>query len=387
MLSKAIEAGLSPIDLTAYLNDLKHLVNIDSGSRCLTGVDQVTDWLAEGYQALGWSARRFEHQPETFAKSLLLQNQPGETFDLLILCHTDTVFPAGTVAQRPFSLDADRLHGPGVADMKAGCLMALYAIRQLQEADLLKGTVGVFLNGEHELSCPTVHGDIENLAKAARLVITTEPARSDGSCVRQRKGILRFKVLFRGVSAHSGVEPEKGACANTELARFIVDLRDLEDPARGITVNPGIIRGGSSINVVSDRAELEIDMRITSLEDGPRLEKWIQHRALKPFDQRVQIEAQGGITRPPMLPTEEGDHWINVINGIAKSYGIDLTWAFSGGGSDASFASPHGIPVLCGLGPVGGGMHSSREYLERSSLLARLHLFRDFLHTYLTQCS
>lgn len=381
MLSDCIGTDLEPLDLAGYLRDLETLVNIDSGSRCLDGVDQVTDWLAEGYLALGWSLRTFHHKPGQLAKSILLQNRPGEAFDLLILCHTDTVFPAGTVAQRPFSQDETRLHGPGVADMKAGCLMALYALRQLHREGLLHGSVGVFLNGEHELSCPTVHGDIEQLSTGSKLVVTTEPARADGSCVRQRKGILRFKVTFSGISAHSGVEPEKGACANTELARFITDLRTLECPERGLTVNPGIIRGGTSINVVPDHAELEIDIRITSLEDGPRLEKWIRDRAANPSDSRIQIRTEGGVTRPPMLPTPEGDRWIETLNTIARTHGIELTWAFSGGGSDASFASPHGIPVLCGLGPVGGAMHSPREYLEKASLLPRLHLFRDFLHT------
>lgn len=384
MLSNALGTDLAPLDLNAYLRDLETLVNIDSGTRCLDGVDRVTDWLAGGYRALGWSHRTFHHQPGTYAKSVLLQNRPGEAFDLLILCHTDTVFPAGTAAQRPFSQDEKRLYGPGVADMKAGCLMALYAIRQLHRADLIGGTVGVFLNGEHELSCPTVHGDIERLSTKAGLVVTTEPARADGSCVRQRKGILRFKVTFTGVSAHSGVEPEKGACANTELARFITDLRALESPERGITVNPGIIHGGTSINVVPDHAELEIDIRITSHEDGPRLLKWMHERVAHPHDGRIQIRAEGGVTRPPMLPTPEGDRWIETLNSIARTHGIELAWAFSGGGSDASYASPHGIPVLCGLGPVGGAMHSSREYLDKGSLLPRLHLFRDFLRTCLS---
>lgn len=387
MLSDSIGTDLEPLDLAAYLQDLETLVNIDSGSKCLEGVDRVTDWLAGGYLALGWSLQTFSHRPGQYAKSVLLQNRPGEDFDLLILCHTDTVFPAGTAAQRPFSQDATRLYGPGVADMKAGCLMALHAIRQLHRNGLLDGSVGVFLNGEHELSCPTVHRDIEALSTRAGLVVTTEPARADGSCVRQRKGILRFKVTFSGISAHSGVEPEKGACANTELARFITDLRAMECPERGITINPGIIRGGTSINVVPDHAELEIDIRITSHEDGPRLLKWIHERVAHPHDGRVQIHPEGGVTRPPMLPTAAGDRWIETLNAIARTYGIELTWAFSGGGSDASYASPHGIPVLCGLGPVGGAMHSSREYLEKDSLLPRLHLFRDFLRTCLSHPS
>ena len=364
-------------DLAQYEEELRHLVNIDSGSRCIEGVNTVTGWFRERYEAMGWAAEAWEPANGAFGRSVFLWRGDPEALDLLIICHTDTVFPEGTARERPFAVVNKRYTGPGVADMKAGCLMALHAIGQLEGGRRLRGNLGVILNGEHELSCPTVRPFLEKISRRAKVVLTTEPARPDGSCVKQRKGILRFTVSFRGKSAHSGVEPEKGRCAVTEMARFILDLKAFEDPGRGISVNPGVVSGGTSVNAVPDAAECRLDIRVIELGDAHRLDEAVRRRAAEKHDPDVRIDLEGGITRPPLTPNERSEDLISGINAIASRYRIDLKWSFSGGGSDASYASAFGIPALCGLGPVGGGYHTAGEYLETVDLEERMCIFRD----------
>lgn len=364
-------------DLDAFERDLAQLVNIDSGSRCRDGVNRVADWFGERLAALGWQSAVVDRSPDKYGKSLFAWRGDPEAMDLLVLCHTDTVFPDGTAKARPFAKKDGLYTGPGVADMKAGCLMALYALEQLQAAGRLQGSIGLFLNGEHELSCPTTRSFIEEKSRHARVVIATEPARVDGSCVRQRKGILRYVLRFQGRSAHSGVAPELGSCANTEMARTILRLKELEDPTKGITVNPGIARGGDSVNAVPDAAECHVDIRVVEMEDALRIDQTVHRMVAKPVDERVRIQLEGGITRPPLEPSTRGDELIEAINKIAAGYGIELSWSFSGGGSDASFASPLGVPALCGMGPVGGNYHTDREFLQTVDLMERLCIFRD----------
>lgn len=364
-------------DLNAFENELTFLVNLDSGSRCIDGVNEVADWFARRFEALGWPVEEVQAQPDQYGKSLYTWFGNPAELDLLILCHHDTVFPAGTAQGRPFSKTPESYRGPGVADMKAGCLMTLHSLEQLHHAGKLAGSVGVFFNGEHELSCPTTRSFIEDKSKLAKVVVATEPARADGSCVRQRKGILRYVLTFHGKSAHSGVDPENGHCAVTEMARIILALRAFDDPERGININPGIANGGTSINAVPNLAECRVDIRIVHMEDALRIDKLIRELVLSPFDPGVTVELEGGITRPPLVPNQRSDELIEGINRIAKTHGLDLTWSYSGGGSDASFASGLGIPALCGLGPVGGNYHTEREFLQTTDLHERLCLFRD----------
>lgn len=364
-------------DLETYTGELEFLVNIDSGSRCVEGVNQVTEWFAERFLGLGWNIRRVEPRPGELGRSVFAwHGDPGQ-LDLLIISHTDTVFPDGTARERPFAVDGDRYTGPGVADMKAGCLMAWHSLRQLAEAGRLAGNIGIIFNGEHELSCPTIRPFLEEISQRAKVVLTTEPARPDGSCVRQRKGILRYHLQFHGLSSHSGVAPEKGVCAVTEMARLILSLKELEDLDAGISINPGIVSGGTSVNAIPAHAECRLDVRVIELEQARRMEAAVQARAAQPVDKQVRIELEGGITRPPMTPDKRTEEIIRGITAIARKHGIDLPWSFSGGGSDASFASALGIPSLCGLGPVGGGYHTDREYIETTGLEERMCLFRD----------
>jgi glutamate carboxypeptidase len=366
-------------DLERYRKELEFLVNIDSGSRCVEGVTTVTDWFSGQFRGMGWRVEPIDPPSADYGRSAFAWVGNREQLDLLIISHTDTVFPEGTALERPFAVEENRYTGPGVADMKAGCLMALHSLEQLHAAGRLHGNVGILLNGEHELSCPTIRPVIETLSQKAKVVITTEPARADGSCVRQRKGILRFRIRFHGKSAHSGVNPQDGHCAVTEMSRLILALKELENPDRGISINPGVVTGGVSVNAIPDFAECRLDVRVVHGEDAPLMDSAVREAASASVDPGVRIEIEGGITRPPMTPNERSEELIEAMNRMALSYGIDLKWSFSGGGSDASYASAFGVPALCGLGPVGGGYHTDKEYLEISDLGERMSLFRDFV--------
>lgn len=366
-------------NLEEFEMNLATLVNIDSGSLCREGVNRVADWFEERFRARGWPVLTVAREPTKYGRSLYTWVGDPEHLDLLILSHTDTVFPEGTAVARPFRKEDDFYFGPGVADMKAGCLMADSALDQLQRSGRLSGSVGFFLNGEHELSCPTIRPFIEKISRQAKLVVSTEPARADGSCVRERKGILRYQVHSYGRSAHSGVDPQNGACANTELARLILHVKQLENPSRGIFVNPGLIKGGSSINVISAAAECQIDIRVPTLEDGYAIDGQLRAYVSSVGNDRTRLELSGGITRPPLVPHPVADRMIGKLNELARHYGVELSWTHSGGGSDASFASGLGIPALCGLGPVGGHYHTDQEYVRRVDLQERLCIFRDMV--------
>jgi len=370
------------LDRNTFFGDLQTLVNLDSGTYCREGVNQVQAWFAERFAQLGREITWFDLAPDKLGKSFLAAPTGERTFDLLILCHADTVFPAGEAERRPFQNDGQLLRGPGVADMKAGCLFTLYAMQQLAVEAAPMGRVGVFFNSEHEISCPNVRPIIEELSAASRIVFSAEPARSNGSFIRQRKGILRYTLRFAGVSAHAGNNPEQGACAVTELANWVLFFKSLEDPERGVTVNPGMVSGGVSVNTIPDAAELRVDIRTVTQEDSLRVDETVKAR--KAFNPKVAVTLAGGITRPPMKPVPATEKLCALAESIGERHGVKVTWAFAGGGSDASFASGMGRPALCGFGPIGGGLHTEKEFVDTRELEPRFATYKDIIRTFST---
>ncbi|WP_337996784.1 M20 family metallopeptidase [Oleispirillum naphthae] len=367
------------LDKKRYLEELESLVNIDSGTYCKAGVDFVAEWFAQRFSAMGWKTEWFEPAPETLGKSVLCTPSAARNFDLLILCHIDTVFPAGEAERRPFSIEGDRLRGPGAADMKGGCLFALHALEQLVAEKGALGNVGVFFNGEHEISCPNTRAVIEDLSRGSKVIFATECVRANGAHIKQRKGILRYTLKFSGVSAHSGNNPQDGACAVTEMANWILFFKSLEDPGKGITVNPGMAHGGASVNTIPDEAELRVDIRTVDYEDSLAIDAAVRARGI--FNPRVSFALGGGITRPPMKPNAATERICAVVDEVSLRHGITPKWAFVGGGSDASFASAMGKPALCGIGPVGGGAHTQNEFIDTTDLEARFAEFKDIVST------
>lgn len=290
---------------------------------------------------------------------------------VMILGHMDTVWPKGTLAARPIRVEGDRLYGPGSYDMKAGIVVALFALRALAERGPLPA-VTLFFTPHEEVGCEPYRALMEAEMAASAAVLDFEPAWPGGAVKTSRKGSGSFLVRARGRAAHAGADFEKGANAICELSRRLLDAAALTDLGRGITVNVGVIRGGIRSNVVPDLAEAEIDFRVRTVDDARGVEKAI--RGLASGDPGVSLEVEGGLNYPPL---ERGPRVLAVYEAaraVAAEMGLDLPEVSTGGASEASFASALGVPTLDGLGADGDGAHAEHEHVLLPSLPVRAAL-------------
>ncbi|MDP9170542.1 MAG: M20 family metallopeptidase, partial [Acidobacteriota bacterium] len=291
---------------------------------------------------------------------------------------SDTVWPLGTLQTMPFREAKGRLWGPGVLDMKAGLAFFVFAMRAIRELDIpVARNVMLQVNSDEETGSRTSRALTEENAKRSQCVLVLEPGQGlEGKLKTARKGIGDYRLKVRGIAAHAGVDFEKGASAVVELARQLDRIAAFTNLERGITVNPGVISGGTRSNVIAEEAEAHIDMRIARLRDAASLDK--KFRALKPFDKRCSLELTGGLNRPPMEPSKGGRELFRLARREAAAMGQELEESATGGGSDGNFTAALGVPTLDGLGAVGEGAHAAHESIlvdriaDRIALLARL---------------
>ena len=367
--------------LGEYLHELEHLVNIDSGSRDVAGTTAIGDYFAEKFTALGWTVTR-HHLSDEVGPCLQIVNRPAEKFDMLLLGHMDTVFPAGTVAQRPFSIVEDRAYGPGVVDMKASLLSAYFALRHLHNNGLLHdASICLLFNSDEEISSIISRPLIEEAARRSACALVLEPAREDGSMVHTRRGVGRYKFEFQGIPSHSGVAPEKGISAINELAHWTVALHALTDHAAGTSLNVGVIGGGTTANTVAEFARAEMDVRMREMSAVTRVQETIQNLLDNPRTPGIKVTVSGGVTRPPMNPTAESLRLCAIVDDIAARLDIPFRWIATGGGSDANLTAALGVPSIDGLGPVGGLSHTVKEFLDIPSVEPRLNLLAGLIAT------
>jgi glutamate carboxypeptidase len=296
---------------------------------------------------------------------------------ILLLCHYDTVWPLGTLAGWPFTVDGDRASGPGVFDMKSGLVHAVWALRALDAAGLPRPAVRLVLNGDEEIGSPASRPVIEAAAAGTRATLVFE-ASADGAVKTARKGVGLFQVYATGVESHAGLDPAKGASAVDELARAILALHALSDPAAGTTVNVGVISGGSRQNVVAGSARGEIDVRVTSAPEAARIDAGLA--ALTAHDPRATVTVEGGWNRPVMERSEAIASLYEVARGLAADLGITLRECSVGGASDGNFVAALGHPVLDGFGAVGDGAHARHEHISVEGMLERTALAAAVLH-------
>jgi glutamate carboxypeptidase len=310
---------------------------------------------------------------------LLLPGPSRKQGQILLLGHYDTVFPCGTLASMPVRQDGDRLYGPGVFDMKAGIAMAVFAARALRELDLpVRRRVLLQLNADEEIGSPSSKALTERNARRSAAVLVLEPAAgADGKLKTARKGVGDYTVTVRGRAAHAGADFSAGASAVLELARQLPRIAAFTNLKRGITVNPGVISGGSRPNVVPAEARAEIDVRVLRLRDAAPLDRRL--RALRPFDQRCTLEVTGGLNRPPLERTAAVRRLFRLAQSLAAELGFPLGETTSGGGSDGNFTAALGIPTLDGLGAIGDGMHAPSEHILLEPLPARTALLAKLL--------
>jgi len=348
---------------------LRRLVNIDSNSFDKAGTDAVADAVTEVLHADGIAVTRI---PKTGFGDVLRAEVPGRESNshALLLGHRDTVFKTGTVAQRGYSRAGDLAFGPGVADMKAGLVTNIFALRAIKAAGGLPFPVVALFTADEEIGSPTGRAKIEAAAKGARAVFNAEPGRVSGNVVTGRKGGASFHIKVTGRAAHSGVNHEAGASAIEALARKIVKLHALTDYGTGITTNVGVIKGGNTHNTVAPWAEAELDLRYVTLEQRAQMvaeiERIVHHDDVPGTSAEITPVAT-------FLPLERrhSEALFGLYRDAAARAGFAVDGEFTGGCADSGFTAALGVPTLCGLGPIGGKAHTDEEFCRIDSLVPR----------------
>lgn len=351
------------------------LVRCESPTTDKAAVDACGRELAARAQAMGGRVRMLPR--EDAGDHVLIEFGSGQQ-TVLMLGHHDTVWPVGELTRQPVRRVEGQLFGPGVYDMKAGLAIGLQAVRALKATpEGLPGRIVLLSTSDEETGSATSRAVIEEAARRSVAVLVLEAALPDGSVKTSRKGCGHYTIRVRGVAAHAGVEPEKGASAIHELARQIDAIERLADPSCGLTLNVGTIRGGTRANVVAREAEATIDVRVPSAEVGERVDRAL--RALTPTDKRITLEVSGGIDRPPMERTPGVAGLFNQARLVATGFGRILGEGGTGGGSDGNFTAALGVPTLDGLGAVGGNAHAVGEYVTIADLPWRAALVASLL--------
>ena len=366
-----------------FLIDLETIVNIDSGSRYVPGLEAVSAFFQERFQKIGWTTTNYSFD-EGKVPCLEVANKPlagnDSALDLLFIGHMDTVFEQGTAADRPFSRDENRAYGPGVCDMKGGLVTMLHIAEILQQTAAAKDiAIAMAFNSDEEIGSRGSRPWYEALAAKSRCVFVFEPWRSTGERILHRKGGGNFDVICRGKAAHAGAAPEDGANAVIELAHQILAVKELARIDRGTTVNVTVIEGGTADNVIPDYAKASVDVRIAQADEGQRIEASFQALARNVQTPGVRVEVRGGINRPPMAPSEKTKQVWNQIAAIGEAIGLEMTLTTTGGCSDGNYTAALGIPTIDAMGVRGGCVHSEDEYIELDSILPNMQLMFEIV--------
>jgi glutamate carboxypeptidase len=350
---------------------VRALVETESPSGDWEGSCAVVDQLAKRAAAIGGVSVVERIASPGYGEHLRVRAFAGGSDNaLLVLGHTDTVHPRGTLQARPLREEDDRLYGPGVFDMKANCVLALEALGALSALRIsLRRAVTLLLTCDEEAGSMTGRALVEEEARRAAAVLVLEPPAAGRRVKTARKGTGMYTLEVEGRAAHAGLEPEKGASAILEIARQIARIHALNDPARGTTLNVGVVCGGTSSNVVAAQARAEIDVRFATFDEARRIDQEL--RSMQPFDERVKIRIGGGINRPPLERTAAVVGLFERARRIAAHLDFELGEASVGGASDGNFAAAVGATVLDGLGVDGDGAHAAHEHIVKSDIPRR----------------
>jgi len=355
------------------------MVNVDCGSFTKEGVNAIADQCQARFEAGRWKVDRIPHVPtgaEPQLGDLVIGRLDGAGGPhVLMIGHTDTVFEPGTAAERPFRIEGDRATGPGVSDMKGGLLIGFFAVEVLREAGFDGfGSITYICNPDEEIGSPFSRPHIRQAATNADVAFVLEGARENGDVVSARKGVSDFRIEILGRAAHAGVEPERGRSAILEAAHKVIALHELNGRWPGVTVNAGVIEGGTRPNVVAERCVLRVDVRSPQEDTLAAAEAEVSRiaDATTVPDVLVDLEASGW--HRPMEKSEAGARLAALAIEVARDVGFELHDAATGGASDANTTSAVGVPTLDGLGPVGGDDHGPREWIDLTSVVPRISL-------------
>src|SRR3954471_8317326 len=360
----------------AIIETISDLVMIESPSHNKQAVDVCGEAIAELFSRAGGKVSR--HRAERYGDHMQADFDGGSGSRVMLLGHFDTVWDVGTLKTMPFREERGRLWGPGVLDMKTGIVQMLFALAALREQHGgLPRPVTVLLVTDEEVGSESSRAITERIAKQCAAVFVLEPSYGlHGALKTARKGVGDYRVNVVGKAAHAGLDFEKGASAILELSRQLLKIEKFTELKKGITVNPGVIRGGTRNNVIAAEASADVDIRITQMSQAAGLEK--KFRSLKAVDRRCKVTIAGGVNRPPLERTEAVAKLFNQAKRLGREFGLNLKEASVGGGSDGNFTGALGIPTLDGLGAPGEGAHAVNEpglvaqLSPRAALLARL---------------
>jgi glutamate carboxypeptidase len=368
-----------PFDSTTILDGIRRWVEIETPTEAPAQVNKLATLVADGYRDLPATIERVPGHSgcgdHLVARSSWGQQQPG----ILVLSHLDTVHPMGFIERLPFRIEDDKAFGPGIYDMKGGAYLAYHAFRQLC-ADGAQSPLGItqLYVSDEEIGSPTSRALIEAEGRKAKYVLVTEPARDGGKIVTGRKGVARFDVFIKGIPSHAGTRPGDGRSAIRELANIIQTLEAMNDLKRGVSVNVGVVRGGTKPNVIPEEAYAEVDMRVPTMADADELVPKILN--LKSRSEGVSVTVTGELNRPPYEKGNAGAALYEHARTLAAEIGFDLVDTFTGGGSDGNFTAPH-TATLDGLGVDGQGAHTHYEQMYISSIEPRARLLHRLYQT------
>jgi glutamate carboxypeptidase len=360
--------------LPAYLEELRQLCAIECPTSSKAGVDEAGAWVRRWLAKRSWELHSW---PDTAAGDCLVATARGQgKLRVLLAAHLDTVYPVGVAAERPVRIEGDVLLGPGSADNKSGLLSALYAMAALEDLGLLGqiGAITLMCGGDEETDMRASIALMRQLAPQHDIALVLEAGRENGDIVGARKGGGNFVLETHGRAAHAGVEPEKGAHAILALAQHIIALQALNGMRDGVTVNVGVVQGGTVPNSVPDYARAVIDARVVRPEDIDPLIAALEAEAAREVVPGVRAALSGGWGAPPMAQTTEIAALARLTGVCAQELGFQVRAASTGGVSYANYLASMGLPVLDGLAPVGGLDHSPREYILVSSIVPRTAL-------------
>jgi glutamate carboxypeptidase len=369
----------NPFDSITILDGIRSWVEIETPTEAPEQVNKLASLVAGLYRDLPASIERVAGRDgcgdHLVARSSWGQDAPG----ILILSHLDTVHPIGFIERLPFKIEDDSAFGPGIYDMKGGAYLAYHAFRRLC-ADGSRSPLGItqLYVSDEEIGSPTSRALIEREGQKAKYVLVTEPARDGGKIVTSRKGVGRFEVFIKGVPAHSGTRPQDGRSAIRELAHVIQTLEAMNDPKRGITVNVGVVKGGTRPNVIAEEAYAEVDARLPTIADADEIVPKIL--GLKSRSEGVTVTVTGELNRPPYEKGNAGAALYEHARTLAVEIGFELVDTFTGGGSDGNFTAPT-TATLDGLGVDGKGAHTHYEQLYISSIEPRARLLYRLYQT------
>jgi glutamate carboxypeptidase len=367
---------------------LQLLVETESPSHHKAAVDRVGAIVAEEARKLGAQVEIIpnhetgNHILARFHPFGFAQDKPSSFTlppSIVLLCHMDTVFPLGTIQKTPYREDGDKIFGPGILDMKAGIVIALSAI-ELARQQGLKRPVTLLCTSDEEIGSHTSRALIETLAKESALALIMEGALLDGSLKTWRKGVGGFTITVKGRAAHAGGDHQAGRNAIEEMSHQVIAIQKLTDYSKQTTVNVGVIHGGTVSNVVPEEARIEVDVRVMQPGEWERVEAAV--RNLKPVLDGTSIEITGGLNRPPMPFDERMKSTFEKAKSITAKIGMTLTAGGTGGASDGNFIAPLGVPLLDGMGAVGEGYHSEREFIFAESLEQKAKLIAELIRAW-----